>query len=283
MTAVDGRPDDPASIGRLALEAALRGGQRPFVTFYDDASAERTELGHATVHNWVSKSANLLAGELELDAGSTLGVRLGTHWTTLVVLLAAWRAGLVVHRGDDHAATDALVVAEHEASAVADPERTVVVGEALGGRVLSDTGGGLEFGVEVLACGDEFDDPEVSRDDPALVEPVPGGPRGERTTYTHGDLLDLGRAAAEALDLRPRSRVLVSHPLDTLEGVAALLGALRADASVVLVASADPAGQQDRAAAERCDLVSGPGTAHELTVERGPGGSITGVRAGAAG
>ena len=48
----------------------------PFVTYYDDATGERTELSVVTYANWISKTANLFADELMLDPGMTLRVDL---------------------------------------------------------------------------------------------------------------------------------------------------------------------------------------------------------------
>ena len=40
---------------------------RPLVTFYDDATGERTELSVTTYANWVAKVASLLVDELEVE------------------------------------------------------------------------------------------------------------------------------------------------------------------------------------------------------------------------
>jgi uncharacterized protein (TIGR03089 family) len=69
---------------------------QPLVTAYDDATGERTELSVTTYANWVSKTANLLTGELGLDTGDTVLVDLPAHWLVPVFLGAAWSAGLAV-------------------------------------------------------------------------------------------------------------------------------------------------------------------------------------------
>jgi uncharacterized protein (TIGR03089 family) len=66
----------------------------PFVTFYDDATQERTELSVATYANWVSKTANLFTDELMLDPGDDLRVDLPPHWLGAVFLGGAWSCGL---------------------------------------------------------------------------------------------------------------------------------------------------------------------------------------------
>ena len=49
---------------------------RPLVTFYDDATGERTELSVTTWANWVAKVASLLGDELDVEHGSRLLVDL---------------------------------------------------------------------------------------------------------------------------------------------------------------------------------------------------------------
>jgi uncharacterized protein (TIGR03089 family) len=79
----------------LARRMAADPGQ-PLVTFYDDATGERTELSVKTFANWVSKTANLYAEELMLDAGDAIRLDLPPHWLGPVFLAAAWTCGLEV-------------------------------------------------------------------------------------------------------------------------------------------------------------------------------------------
>jgi uncharacterized protein (TIGR03089 family) len=69
---------------------------QPLVTFYDDATGERTELSVKTFANWVSKTANLYADELMLDPGDAIRIDLPPHWLGPVFLAAAWTCGLEV-------------------------------------------------------------------------------------------------------------------------------------------------------------------------------------------
>ncbi len=84
---------------------------RPFVTFYDVATGERTELSLTTYANWVAKAANLLVEELDLEQDDVLLVDLPCHWLGPVFLGAAWTVGLeVVFPGQhDDRAPDAVV------------------------------------------------------------------------------------------------------------------------------------------------------------------------------
>jgi uncharacterized protein (TIGR03089 family) len=68
---------------------------RPKVTWYGP-DGERVELSAKGLHNWVSKTANLLVDELDAEPGTRLGLDLPVHWRTVVWLLAAWSAGLHV-------------------------------------------------------------------------------------------------------------------------------------------------------------------------------------------
>ncbi|MCW2784881.1 MAG: hypothetical protein JWP74_1398 [Marmoricola sp.] len=81
----------------LARRLASDPGQ-PFVTFYDDASGERTELSVKTWANWVSKTANLYADELMLDPGDDLRIDLPPHWLGTVFLGGLWMSGLTLDR-----------------------------------------------------------------------------------------------------------------------------------------------------------------------------------------
>jgi uncharacterized protein (TIGR03089 family) len=77
----------------LARRLTADPGQ-PLLTFYDDATGERTELSVKTFANWVSKTANLYVDELMLDAGDAVRIDLPPHWLGPVFLAAAWACGL---------------------------------------------------------------------------------------------------------------------------------------------------------------------------------------------
>lgn len=69
---------------------------RPLLTWYDDASGDRTELSGATLANWVAKTANLVVDGAGTAAGDHAEVLLPPHWQTAAVLLGCWSAGLTV-------------------------------------------------------------------------------------------------------------------------------------------------------------------------------------------
>ncbi|MGH3327239.1 MAG: TIGR03089 family protein, partial [Streptomycetales bacterium] len=96
----------PADLLRSAMAADA---SRPLVTFYDDATGERTELSVATFDNWVAKTANLLQDGLLAEPGQRVAILLPLHWQTAVWLLSCWTCGLVAAPGGDPAGADVAV------------------------------------------------------------------------------------------------------------------------------------------------------------------------------
>src|SRR5690349_12133459 len=101
-----GRYRDPVTTFPVLLAARLRRDpSSPFVTYYDDATSERTELSVTTFANWISKTANLFTDELMLDAGDAIRFELPPHWLGTVFAGAVLACGLEI---DDQAATAVL-------------------------------------------------------------------------------------------------------------------------------------------------------------------------------
>jgi uncharacterized protein (TIGR03089 family) len=69
---------------------------RPFVTYYDEASGERSELSAKSLANWVAKTHHLLGDELGLGPGDTASVAVPAHWISVPVLLGCLTAGLAL-------------------------------------------------------------------------------------------------------------------------------------------------------------------------------------------
>lgn len=91
--------------------AALVAGDasRPFVTYYDEATGERTELSAKSLANWVAKTYHLLTDELGLGVGDTALVALPAHWISVPVLLGCLSAGLALTPDDADDADVAFV------------------------------------------------------------------------------------------------------------------------------------------------------------------------------
>jgi uncharacterized protein (TIGR03089 family) len=231
-------PRTPADL----LDAALRADPaRPLLTFYDDATGERTELSVATFANWVAKSANLLRDDLDAQPGSTLALALPVHWQAAVMLQSAWALGLEVLTPDPDGTPPAADI-------------TVTSYDAVDAGVLASAGGGLV----VLGLGPLG----LARAD----RPPPPGPAldFDREVHAHGDRFapgsapDAGRAALRAPDgaytagdltglaIAQRAvpagrRLLVAEPLRTLPAVlGGLLVPLAAGVTAVLCRHLDP-------------------------------------------
>lgn len=81
---------------RQFAELLATDASHPFVTYYDEASGERTELSAKSLANWVAKTHHLLIDELGLGVGDTALVALPAHWLSVPVLLGCLSAGLAL-------------------------------------------------------------------------------------------------------------------------------------------------------------------------------------------
>jgi len=201
---------------------------RPLVTFYDDATGERTELSVATWATWVSKVSSLLAEELDVEHGSRLLVDLPAHWLGTVVLGAAWACGIeVVWEGEP----DAIVTGPHGVSRWA-PEaaRLPVLATALHplARPFRDgvPAGVHDLGVDVWSQPDAY----AAYPGPADADVAVNG-------TTQAELW--GSAAAGEL-LADGGRLLSEANPASPSGLASLTEPLARSGSLVLVAHASP-------------------------------------------
>jgi uncharacterized protein (TIGR03089 family) len=198
--------------GRIADPA------QPLLTWYDDATGERTELSAATLGNWLAKTANMLVDGLGLGEGSTAHVALPPHWQTAAVLLGCAAAGVEV--GDDPAADAGFATVARLA--------------------------------EIDRCDERF---AVSLHPFALpIRDLPGGVGDWATEVRqHGDFFGAYRPMkleVSAAALAPGDRVLIDtgrHP----DAETWLWAPLAAGASIVAVANVNPSTVAARAAAER--------------------------------
>jgi uncharacterized protein (TIGR03089 family) len=78
----------------LFADLLAREPGRPFVTYYDEAGGERSELSATSLANWVAKTHHLLGTELGLGAGDGALLALPAHWISLAPMLGALTAGL---------------------------------------------------------------------------------------------------------------------------------------------------------------------------------------------
>jgi uncharacterized protein (TIGR03089 family) len=220
------------------LAAAVRNDPAsPLLTFYDDASGDRTELSGATLDNWVSKTANLLVDGLGLGPGDTAAVHLPPHWQTAAVLLGVWAAGLAAETGNTSSADVGFATNKNpEETKAPDRYATGLLPFAMPLRELPP--GFADYVLEVRQFGDHFPGQPVAGEDKAL------------NGRTHREVL--ARAAEVAIPAG--ARVLIdanTHP----DPVDWLLAPLVAGASIVLCANLDPAKATARAESEKATLI----------------------------
>jgi uncharacterized protein (TIGR03089 family) len=229
----------------LLAAALLRDPAGPLLTFYDDATGERTELSATSLADWGAKTANLLRDDVGTAPGDRVAVLLPAHWQTAAVLLGAWSVGLVVSvrpwSTAGLAANDPVDVVfvsrERLGSWLEDvPEarhRFVLDLVPPEGKEVPD--GYLDYVTEVR----RYPDPAPEYD---AVRPTdPASPDGTSFQEWAG----LAHGIATSLGLKAGDRVLVNAGTAE-QPVAWLLAPLMVGASVVLCANLDP----DRAASE---------------------------------
>jgi len=250
----------------LLLRALDEDAGRPLITYYDDATGERTELSVATFANWVAKTANLLVDGLAAEPGQRAGLCLPVHWQSAVWHFACWAAGLVVVTGPSSGGgpagpLDVVVVpmdaadAEEAGPAAAPGAAAVaaaadVVGLGLGSMGLPRADlevpphVTLDYDREISSYGDRF-------------APRPGADVGLVAVVSDGVRLSAGDLGALVLARVPRdglekgARVLTDRPLDGVDDILfALLGPLANGGGTVLCRRLDPSRLPERMAVE---------------------------------
>ena len=235
------------TIPRALAQAVRRDPTTPLLTYYDDATGDRTELSGATLDNWVSKTANLLLDGVGLAPGDTVAVLMPPHWQTAAILLGVSAAGLAADLGDRPGPVDALFTTPDQVTAAA--------GKATGDRYatgllplampLRDLPAGYQdYVLEVRNYGDHFGGAPVGPDDAALAAPVP---------LSHLAVLRTATERAAELGMTAGDRVLIDaraypDPIDWL------FAPLVAGASIVLCANLVPAKLDARTNAEKVSV-----------------------------
>jgi uncharacterized protein (TIGR03089 family) len=234
-------PSAPVGPPQLLDQALRADPARPLLTFYDDATGERTELSVATFANWVAKTANLLRDDLAVEPGGTVSLDLPPHWQAAVWLQSAWALGLhVVPAG---AAAEIAVIGYDGRPP---PGAGDVVALGLGPlglprRDATAPAGALDYDREVPGHGDRFVPDRV-------VDPAGPALTADGRTMSGADL---GAAVRAAPALPAGSRLLVAEPLTRLAAVlGALLVPLATEVTAVLCRHLDLARLPSRVAQE---------------------------------
>ena len=236
------------TIPQAFAEAVRRDPSAPLLTWYDDATGDRTELSGATLDNWVSKTANLLVDGIGLGHGDTVALLLPPHWQTAALLLGVSAAGLAADLGEDPQPVEALFTTPDRleratAWRTLDRYATGLLPLAMPLRTVPD--GYTDYVAEVRNHGDHFRGAPVDPADLAI---------GGVYELSHSDAIEAATARAAELGIGAGDRVLIDtgvHP-----GAADwLLAPLVAGASVVLCANLDPARTESRAGTEKVTVV----------------------------
>jgi uncharacterized protein (TIGR03089 family) len=217
----------------------------PLLTWYDDASGDRTELSGTTLDNWVAKTANLLVDDAGLGPDDAVAVLLPPHWQSAAIMLGCWVAGLAVDHGPDAQPVQVLFTTADRADAAAgwhagERYATGLLPMAMPLRELP--AGFADYVVEVRNGGDRFTPHHlVAPNDRAIAGPV---------EMSHATACEEAVARAAELGIKPGDRVLIdaaAHP----EPLDWLLAPLAVGASMVLCGNLDRGKLDGRVAAEK--------------------------------
>jgi uncharacterized protein (TIGR03089 family) len=224
------------------LSVLLPGTDRPLLTYYDDATGERTELSATDLGGWAARTAGLLRDDCGLQPGAHVGILLPPHWQTAAILLGAWSSGIAISfrswaraglQPAPERPLDAVFVSRKRLDSWLEEvppsrHRYVLSLAADGARPDDVPAGYLDFVTEVLRH------PETT---PAYAAVTP-----EREASTDGTSYaewgEIAHSIAASLTLRPGDRLLVDAS-EHEEPVQWLLAPLAAGASIVLCANLD--------------------------------------------
>ncbi|WP_127546350.1 TIGR03089 family protein [Actinoplanes sp. OR16] len=236
------------TIPQAFAAAVERDPAAPLLTWYDDATGDRTELSGATLDNWVSKTANLLVDGIGLGHGDTVALVLPPHWQTAALLLGVSAAGLAADLGEEPQPVEAVfttpdLVERAAAWSGLDRYATGLLPFAMPLRAVPD--GYADYVTEVRNFGDFYRGAPVAPADLAL-----GGPY----ELSHADVIEAATARAADLGISAGDRVLIDTSLHP-DAADWLLAPLVAGASVVLCANLDKAKVESRSTSEKVSVV----------------------------
>ena len=198
---------------------------RPFVTYYDEATGERTELSVKSLANWVAKTHHLLGDELGLGLGDTAAIDLPAHWISVPILLGCLSAGLELT--PDRAGADVAFVPADAAAGDLPLDAFAIAPEAAALGLRDDVPDGLrDYVSAVRPQADAWGGVHMpaGADAPCLLE------------LTRAGSLARGRESAGAAGLADGGRLLSARPwTGPQEWLATLFAALAVGGSLVLV------------------------------------------------
>jgi uncharacterized protein (TIGR03089 family) len=235
------------TIPQVFAKAVGRDPAAPLLTWYDDATGDRTELSGTTLDNWVAKTANLLVDGVGLGHGDTVALLLPPHWQTAALLLGVSAAGLAADLGGDPQPVEALFTTPELVERAAgwstlDRYATGLLPLAMPLRTPPE--GYADYVTEVRNHGDHFRGEPVGSADRALAGYV---------ELSHQDVIEAAVERAAELGITTGARVLIDTAFypDANDW---LLAPLVAGASIVLCANLDESKTEARAATEKVTL-----------------------------
>jgi uncharacterized protein (TIGR03089 family) len=246
-----------STVDRSRLPALAGDAARPLLTYYDDATGERTELTAAALGGWAARTASLLRDGSGLAAGDRAAVLLPPHWQTAAVLLGAWSAGIAVSfrpwataglpSSEDgaHEPLDAVFVSRRRLDSwlevVPEARHRFVLGLAPNGAPLDEVPAGYR---DYLTELDHY--PAAPPAYESILPNDAASPDG--TTYRQWATVAF--EIADRHGLREGDRLLINLAEHHEQPVEWLLAPLMAGASIVLCANLDPGALDARVAAE---------------------------------
>ena len=220
---------------------------RPFVTFYDEQSGERSELSATSLANWVAKTHFLLTDELGLGVGDSALVALPTHWISVPALLGVLTAGLAV--------TEAPVMASAAFVAPATVDQAEGVPDIY---VVAPSSAAVGLGEDVPHGTHDYVSAVRPQADAWATVHAPGTDADDCWEgLSRGEVAALAHARAAALGMTAGERVLTAREWTSpADWVDTLLAPLAVGGSVVYVRHAVEAGVLERRAEqERATLI----------------------------
>ena len=204
---------------------------RPFVTYYDEQSGERSELSVRSLANWVAKTHFLLLDELGLGVGDAAYLDVPAHWLSVPAILGCLTAGLEIT--DD---TTRAAVAFVDSSPVDVPDVFAI----------RPRDGATDYATAVRPMPDAWSAVQLpgSDDDPCFAR------------RTRGELVSISRKRAGELGIAEGGRVLTTRTWESDDDVLdTLFVPLVMSGSVVFVANAtDDAVVERRREQERASV-----------------------------
>lgn len=182
-----------------------RDSAAPRITCYDDVpgptAGERVELSGRVIGTWVSKAANALQEEWDIEPGSVVHLAMRPHWRLLYWAWAVWSVGAHVDLDGDLAG-DLVVTDDPERLPGASPAVLVTRGALARSAGATLPEGVMDEAAELASYGDDFAAwQEPAEDDPALTL--------DGSSLSHGDIV---ASAVTALSSAKGARLQVVDP-----------------------------------------------------------------------